>query len=141
MSSLESYLETYRVVGKDLEVDTPRFLPLDIAANVCVAPGYFRSDLEQALDALFSSQPGGVFNPANFDFGETVYLSPLYAAAQSVPGVASIEFTQFEPRGIPTRGGLGTGSITLGRLEIARVANDPSYPERGQITFTMLGGQ
>ena len=140
-STLESYLETYRVVGKDLEVDTPLFLPLDIAANVCVAPGYFRSDVEQALDALFSSQPGGVFDPANFDFGQTVYLSPLYAAAQSVPGVASIEFTQFEPRGIPTRGGLATGSITLGRLEIARVANDRNFPERGQITFTMMGGQ
>jgi hypothetical protein len=140
-SSYEGYLEQYRVVGKDLEVDSPRFLPLDIAANVCVAPGYFRSDVEQALDAVFSSQPGGVFDAENFDFGQTVYLSPLYAAAQSVPGVSSVEFTQFEPRGIPTRSGLTTGSITLGRLEIARVANDPSYPERGQITFTMQGGQ
>jgi Baseplate J-like protein len=139
--TLESYLESYRVVGKDLEVDVPRFLALDIVANVCVAPGYFRGDVEEALDTVFSSQPGGVFDPANFDFGQTVYLSPLYAAAQSVAGVASIEFTQFEPRGVPTRSGLSTGSITMGRLEIALVANDPNYPERGQITFTMQGGQ
>jgi hypothetical protein len=140
-SLLETYLESYRVVGKDLEVDTPRFLALDIAADVCAAPSYFRADVEQALDSVFSSQPGGVFDPANFDFGQTVYLSPLYAAAQSVPGVASIEFTQFEPRGVPTRSGLAIGFIPLGRLEIARVANDPNFPERGQISFTMMGGQ
>jgi Baseplate J-like protein len=138
---IESYLENYRVVGKDLEVDIPRFLALDIAADVCVAPLYFRGDVEQALEAVFSSQPGGVFDPANFDFGQTVYLSPLYAAAQSVPGVASIEFTQFEPRGIPTRSGMATGYITMGRLEIAQVANDPDFPERGQIAFTMRGGR
>jgi hypothetical protein len=138
---IESYLENYRVVGKDLEVDTPRFLALDVAANVCVAAGFFRADVEQALDSVFSSRPGSVFDPANFDFGQTVYLSPLYAAGQGVQGVASIEFTQFEPRGAPTRSGLATGFIPLGRLEIARVANDPSFPERGQISFTMMGGQ
>jgi predicted phage baseplate assembly protein len=140
-TTLESYLEAYRVVGKDLEVDIPLFVALDIAANVCVKSGYFRGDVEAALDAVFSSQPGGVFDPANFDFGQTVYLSPLYAAAQSVAGVDSIEFTQFEPRGVPSRSGLVTGAIPMGRLEIALVANDPSYPERGQISFTMQGGQ
>jgi predicted phage baseplate assembly protein len=140
-TELESYLETYRVVGKDLEVDVPRFVSLDIAANVCVKKGYFRGDVEAALVAVFSSQPGGVFDPANFDFGQTVYLSPLYAAAQLVDGVDSIEFTQFEPRGIPSRSGLQSGFITMGRLESARVANDPNFPERGGISFTMQGGQ
>ena len=138
---LEDFLETYRVVGKDVDIDVPRFVSLDVAADVCVKRDYFRADVLAALRAVFSASPGGLFDPARFAFGQTVYLSPLYAAAMAVEGVDSIEFTQFEPRGAPSRSGLAAGAIPMGRLEIARVAGDPSFPERGHVTFTMRGGK
>jgi predicted phage baseplate assembly protein len=138
---LADYLENYRLVGRDVEVDVPRFVSLDIAADVCVKRDYFRADVLAALRALFASAPGGLFDPARFAFGQTVYLSPLYAAAQSIEGVDSIEFTKFEPRGAASRSGLAAGAIPMGRLEIARAASDPSFPERGHVEFTMRGGK
>ena len=42
----------------------------------------------------------GVFHPDNFTFGQTVYLSPLYAAAQAVAGVDSVVITKFQRQGM-----------------------------------------
>jgi hypothetical protein len=43
----------------------------------------------------------GVFHPDNFTFGQPVYLSQIYAAAQAIDGVASVDVTQFERQGRP----------------------------------------
>ena len=80
------------MAGHDLEVDRPRYVSLEIEMHVCVKPDYFRADVKEALLELFSNRllPDGrlgAFHPDQFTFGQTVYLSPLIAAAQAVPGV------------------------------------------------------
>ena len=92
--------------GHDLEIDTPQYVSLEIEMFVCVKPDYFRSDVEAALLEIFSSRTladggKGLFQPDFFTFGQTVYLSPLYAAAQAVAGVASVEITVFQRQGLP----------------------------------------
>ena len=72
---------------------------------------------------------------------QTVYLSHFYAAAQAVPGVASVEITKFQRKGDDDPMPLATGKIELGRLEIARLDNDPNFPERGVLRLTMGGGR
>ena len=47
--TLRDCLERYRMAGQDLEVDAPRFVPLEIAMHVCVKPGYLFEHVEQAL--------------------------------------------------------------------------------------------
>jgi predicted phage baseplate assembly protein len=94
-SQLRAEIEPYRMAGHDLEVDTPQYVPLEIEMFVCVKPDYFRSDVEAALLDIFSNRTladgrKGLFQPDFFTFGQTVYLSPLYAAAQAVAGVASV---------------------------------------------------
>ena len=37
-------------------------------------------------------------------------------------------------------GEVAEGRMTLGRLEIARLDNDPSAPENGKLEFIMGGG-
>ena len=59
--------------------------------EVCVEPGYFRSDVKQALLERLSSRvlpdgQRGFFHPDNFTFGQPVYLSPIFAAAMAVSG-------------------------------------------------------
>jgi hypothetical protein len=143
---LRAYLETYRVVGRDVEVDAPRLVPLAIEARVCVEREYFRSDVEKVLRAIFSARAlpngeTGLFHADRFTFGQTVYLSQLYAAAQSVDGVDSVEFTIFERQGVPSSSGLTSGKLTMGRLEIPRVDNDRDYPERGLFHLIVVGGK
>ena len=37
--------------------------------------------------------------------------------------------------------GIDEGVLEMGRLEIARLDNDPSFPERGVLTITAGGGK
>ncbi len=149
-AELRAFLERFRLVGQDLEIDGPRFVALDLAFVVCVAPGYFRSQVKEALLEVFSNQDlpdgrRGFFHPDNFTFGQPVYLSQIVAAAMEVPGVAWIDTsdrpeTRFQRWGEPSHGELAAGEIRMGRLEIARLDNDPSLPENGKIEFFMEGG-
>jgi hypothetical protein len=139
-------LERYRMAGRDLEIDQPIYVPLEIEMHVCVDPAYFRSGVRAALQAVFSNRVltdgrRGVFHPDNFTFQQPVYLSPLYAAAQAVTGVASAEITTFQRQGQPSLEALQSGRLELGRLEIARCDNDPNFPERGVFRLTLGGGK
>ena len=107
-TQLRREIEPYRMAGHDLEIDTPQYVPLEIAMFVCVQPDYFRSDVEAALLEIFSSGTladgrKGLFQPDFFTFGQTVYLSPLYAAAQAVTGVASVKSRFSSARVCPRR--------------------------------------
>jgi len=145
-AEIRRHVERFRMAGHDLEVDEPHFVSLEIAMHVCARPDSFRGDVKTALLEVFSSRdlPGGrrgVFHPDEFTFGQTVYLSRLYAAAQAVPGVASVHIQTFQRQGQPDTTALAAGKIELGRLEIARLDNDPSFPEHGVFHLDMGGGK
>jgi hypothetical protein len=145
-AQLRREIEPYRMAGHDLEIDTPQYVPLEIEMFVCVKPDYFRSDVEAALLEIFSSGTladgrRGLFQPDFFTFGQTVYLSALYAAAQAVAGVASVEITVFQRQGLPETSGLTNGFLAMNRLEIARLEDDPNFAERGLFTLKLGGGR
>ncbi len=143
---IETHIERYRMAGHDLEIDGPRMVALEIAADVCVAEGYYRSDVKRALLEAFSNRAfadgrRGFFHPDELSFAQPVYLSRLYELAQRVTGVASIVFKTFQRYGDSASDALATGVLTIGRLEIARLDNDRNRPENGSIQFTMRGGR
>jgi hypothetical protein len=140
------YLDCYRMAGHDVAVDAPRFVSLEIEMLICVKPDYFRSDVKQALLEIFSSRilpdgRRGVFHPDNFTFGQPVYLSALYAAAQSVAGVDSVQITKFQRQGNDASDASASGVLDIGRLEIARCDNDPNFPEHGVFRLALQGGK
>lgn len=152
-AELRRWLERFRLAGHDLEIDGPKFVPLEIVLTVCVTPGYFKSDVKQALLEVFSSRDlpdgrRGFFHPDNFTFGQTVYLSEVIATAMDVPGVLWVDAddtaanspNRFRRWGELAHGEIAAGMITMDRLEIARLDNDPSLQENGRIDFNMLGG-
>jgi predicted phage baseplate assembly protein len=143
---LRAHLERYRLAGHDLEVDGPRYVPLEIEMLVCVLPEYFRSDVKATLLTVFGNQTlpdgrRGVFHPDNFTFGQPVYLSRLYEAAQAVEGVDWVDILRFRRQGVPDDAALAAGELTLHRLEIARLDNDPNFPENGVLRLVMEGGK
>jgi hypothetical protein len=145
-TDLRSCIEKYRLAGQDLEVDGPVFVSLEIEMNICVNQHYFKNDVKKALLAVFSSKvlangKRGVFHPDNFSFGQTVYLSPLYAVAQKIEGVDSVEIIKFQRQGIDDVNAMNEGLMTFTRLQIARLDNDPNFPEHGVLKFNMLGGK
>ncbi len=145
-SRLRRHLERFRMAGYDLEVDAPQPVALDVTLHVCVRPDYFRSDVLRAVSAVLGSGvlPDGrlgVFHPDNFSFGQPVYLSRIIAAAQAVEGVEAVQARRFQRMGVADGGALESGVIPVGRLEIAGLANDPNFPERGRLNVRGGGGK
>jgi hypothetical protein len=143
---IAAHVDRFRMAGHDLEINKPHFVSLEIEMHVCVEPDYFRSDVKAALLDLFSNRVlpdgrRGLFHPDKFSFGQTVYLSPIYAAAQALPGVASVHITTFRRQGSTDTSALNDSFLKLDRLEIARLDNDRNFAERGVFTLTMGGGK
>lgn len=145
-ATVTEHLERYRMAGHDVRVRAPVFVSLEIDLLVCVNCCHFAADVRAGLAETLGSarrRDGlrGLFHPDNFSFGQTVYLSPLYAAAREVPGVDSVQVTLFRRQGQADPKPLADGYMTLGALEIARLANDPNFPEHGVLRLDLRGGK
>ena len=144
-AEVRRHLERYRMAGTDLEVDGPSFAALEIELQVCVEPRHFRADVRAAVLEVLSNRalPDGrlgLLHPDRFSFGDPVYLSPILAAVQAVPGVMGVRATVFQRLGTPDPDPLEDGVLPLGRLEIARLDNDPNFAERGTLKLALEGG-
>ncbi len=165
---LSRFIEAFRLAGHDLEITPPRFVALEVAFTVTVAPGHLRNTVKSALQALFGNTylpdgRQGMFHPDRYTFGQPVYLSKLVAAAMQLPGVQSVDSEPAAAMQLPgvqsmdsepapskpnlfrrmTRRDTGeweAGVIAIDELEIARLDNDPNAPENGRIEFYMKGG-
>ena len=142
---LGDHLERFRLAGYDLDVDPPIFVPLEIELCICVRSGHFRSDVRRAVLRVLGSDIApdgtpGFFNSDRQSFGQTVWLSPILAAVQAVPGVESVRAAVFRRLGDLGTGGVDDEFLAFERLEIAQLDNDPNFPEHGQLRLKLSGG-
>lgn len=145
-SEIAGHLRRFRRIGHDLVVRAAEYVPLDVALTVCVLPHYLRGHVKAALLSLFSNRrlPDGTlgfFHPDNLSFGGAIRLSQLVAAAMTVPGVENVVVTRLERLHAGPNGELEAGLLPLGSLEVARLDNDPSFPDRGRFNLDMRGGR
>lgn len=144
-AGLLAFLETFRLAGHDIEIESPRFVPLDIVLSVQVAPNYFQSTVKKALLETFSNQrlPDGrlgFFSSDNFTFGQPVYLSKVVKAAVQITGIQSVRVTRFQRWGETSQQSLDNGVIRCDRLEIAQLNNASASPENGRLQLHLEGG-
>ena len=131
---------------RDYLTATLRLDSLELELLVCVLPGHFRSDVQAGLLAVLGSRvlpdgSTGLFHADQLSFGQTVYLSQIYAAARQVTGVASVNATVFQRQGIADPQYLQDGFMRLARLEIPRLDNDANFPEHGVLRVELHGGK
>jgi hypothetical protein len=146
IASTRDRLDLLRMAGVDLEVEPAILAGLRIEMDICVDADHFQSDVRDALMRVFisgnqCSGRRGMLNAANFTFGQTIYASPLIAAAQSVDGVASATLTVLQRMADPSFNGAAQGFLIMQRLEIARCENDPNRLDRGIFVLHMDGGK
>lgn len=149
-ADLMRHVSAYTMTGYDLEIIDPIYVPLELSLEICVAPGYFPSEVEQAvLDVLGNRRlPDGrlgFFHPDRFTFGQTLYISRIYAAVEAVTGVTSIVITGLHRQyaaaaDAETEANLARGYIEIGEFAVVRLDNDPDFPENGILHLSMLGG-
>jgi hypothetical protein len=146
LQEIAGYLHRYRRVGHDVTVVPAQYVSLDIELIVCLLPSYLRGHVKAALLQVFSDRilpdgRRGFFYPDNLTFGDGIALSKLVAVAQAVPGVESVTVKKLERLYQGPNHEIENGILPIGSLEIARVANDPNFPENGQFRLDMRGGR
>lgn len=146
LATIARHLYRFRRMGHDVVVKLVEYVPLDIELEICVRPAYLRGHVKAALQTLFSNrrQPNGqlgFFHPDKLTFGAGVYLSQIVAVAQAVAGVESVTVKKLERLFEGPNDEIAKGVLPLGALEIARLDNDPNFPENGRLLLTMRGGR
>jgi hypothetical protein len=146
-TQVENSLDMLRMMGTDLVVEQAVLVGISIALEICVAPGFFKADVYAAVWQLLvtgdsCTGTAGLLNAANFRFGQTVYASPIIAAAQTVVGVAAVTLVTFERMDSPTAPGAAPPTqLLMGAVEIPRCDNDPNHADHGLLVLTMDGGK
>jgi hypothetical protein len=146
LCEIEHHLWRYRRMGHDVQVEAAQAVPLELGLFVCVRDGYLRGHVKAALLDAFSNRqlPGGrrgFFHPDSLTFGQGIYLSQVVATAQAVQSVESVRVNRFERLYAGPNGEIDAGVLPLGPLEVARLDNDPGFPERGRLTLKLEGGR
>ncbi len=144
-ATMRAYLRRFKLAGSDLALRAAQYVPLEIDIRLCIAPGHYRGQVLQAVAEALSSRelPGGkkgFFFLPDLDFGQDIHLSRLYAAVEAVGGVESAEVTLFKRYWDVAGDELERGRIALGDFEIARLDNDPNFPENGVLRLSAVGG-
>lgn len=146
LARIDRHLRRFRRIGHDLDVVSARQVPLDLGLEICVKPGYLRGHVKAALLESLGNRKRmdgrlGLFHPDNVAVGESVYLSRIVAEAQRIDGVESVVVSRLERLYEGPNGEIDAGLLTLGSMEVARLDNDPGFPENGRLSLTMRGGR
>lgn len=141
LSCIERHLDRYRRAEHDIRVVPARYVPIDLAIEVCVAPGTVAEQVAQNARERLGAGPGGFFEADGLSFGDGIALSRLLAAVHAVEGVAHAHVTVLNRLYEAPDDELEAGLLPIGPDEIARLDQDPDAPENGRLSLDMKGGR
>ncbi|MFT3692978.1 MAG: baseplate J/gp47 family protein [Kofleriaceae bacterium] len=143
-AEVAQHLEPLRLIGEDLEIRPPSYVPLRIELEVCLREDVWAEDvrfaiLEELSDGYTTDGRLALFNPDNWTFGQALYESEIAGRMQLVAGVehiAKLKITRWDAAS-PGDGRF----VEVGPSEIITVRNDPDAMEKGFIELTLAGGR
>ncbi len=138
---LRAMIEQYRMIGTEVFLEGAKGAAITFVLSVRAKPGYFRSELRQALAQVFSADEGGFFEPGRLDFGEALYASDVIEAAMGVEGVAVACLNLFRRVGKGFEDQSADGVIPVAADEFILCANDRRRPEQGTFRIIVNGGE
>jgi uncharacterized phage protein gp47/JayE len=138
-ATVENALDAVRQVGREVYVNDPTYVNLDLVIRICVEPtAYIGEVIERVIEALTVEKSGlyealPFFHPDNFTFGTPLYRASLEAAVQNVPGVRAVDLIQIQARGITEWREFVENIFDVSDRQILRLQNDLRFPERGSL--------
>jgi Baseplate J-like protein len=120
---LKSFFEDKRMLSQVIEVAESTPVEIRVTAQVTVQSYYVP---QEVLDGVRTAI-GMLLAFDAVDFGQQVYLSAFYEAAGRVPGVNSVNVTEFRRGDEPGVSVEPDGRITLKPNELPVVPADPAY--------------
>ena len=138
---LRPLIDAYRMIGTEVFLEPAKPAPVAIILSVRARPGYFRTEMRQALAQVFSSDRGGFFEPGAHGFGEALYASDIIEAAMQVEGVAVACLNGFRRLGRGFEDSTKAGVIHVADDEYIQCLNERGNPDGGRIGITVNGGE
>ena len=138
---LRVMIERHRMLGSEVFLETAKSAPITFALSVRAKPGFFRTELRQALSDAFSSEEGGFFEPGRLGFGQDLFASDIIEAAMAVEGVAVACLNRFKRVGSGWPDRLAEGFIPIAEDEFALCLNRRGEPESGYFRLSVNGGE
>ena len=137
LQRIERDLRQFRRMGHDLRVQEAVYVPIGLALDICVLPGYDRGHVKEAV----LQRMAVFFAPDNLTFGTAIKASQIVGAVQAIKGVSCVTVSELRRQFEPPNAELENGLLPLGAGEIAQLDNDPNHPERGYLHINMGGGR
>ena len=138
---LRALIEQRRLVGVEVFLEAAKPAAVTFSLSVRAKPGFFRSELKQALADVFSSDDGGFFEPGRLDFGEDLFASDIIEAAMAVNGVAVACLNRFKRVGSSWPDRAAEGFIPVADDEYIRCLNRRGDQANGYFRITVNGGE
>jgi hypothetical protein len=148
-SRVAAHLEAVRLIGEDIELRPPRYVPLNVTVIVCARPEIWVEDLrfvlEQELsDGYTSAGRPGLFHPDAWTFGQALHRSVIEGRVQAVAGVEHVVAVVMQRFNAPTPGLPGLAGFELLEMaadEVVLLANEADHLERGLLRLDIRGGR
>lgn len=145
-ADVTAHLEAVRLIGEDLEIRPPRFVPLAIEVELCLSASVWPEDIRWVLEQEFSAgwTPDGrmgFFHPDAWTFGQALHRSQIAGRLQGVAGIeriVDIRMRRFHP---PPPADPAPESLICAIDEIFLARNDPDHRELGFVEFILGGGR
>ena len=142
--TLAKHLGAVRLIGEDLEIRPPLFVPLEIHVSLCVTPDIWPQNLRFIIEQEFSTgyTPDGrmaFFHPDAWTFGQPLHASEIFGRLQSISGVEHVLNISMKRWNRPSPA--TSEAIQVQSNEIILVVGDPNRMEEGYIDFELRGGR
>ena len=148
LTNLRAFLDARRDPNVSLRIGDYTPVYIEVAATIDVLDAYPRQGTLDKVQAALN--PGvnpdgtaGFFAFQSLDFGQSIYLSAVYAALQSVEGVSAATITtlrRLSPPDADIDPAALRGHIFIRPGELAVIANDPTDPGKGTLTLSLGQG-
>jgi hypothetical protein len=138
---LRLMIERRRMIGSEVFLEDAKPAPITVTLSIRARPGYFRSEMRQALADVFSADEGGFFEPGRLDFGEDLFASDIIEAAMAADGVAVACLNRFKRVGSGWPDRVAEGFIPIADDEYVRCLNIRNEPEKGYFRIVVNGGE
>lgn len=145
-TDVAAHLEAVRLIGEDLELRPPHYIPVELRIAVCAQPDQWVEDLRFVLeqefcDAHTADGRPGFFHPDAWTFGQDLHRSAVEGRVHRVAGVEHLVSVTMKRFDAPTPGVPGTEVLEMGFDEVVLCANDPDHLERGLVRIEVKGGR
>lgn len=142
--AVEQSLEALHLIGEDLEIRPPEYVPLKISVSLCVSSDFWIEQVSPVVIQAFSDGyttdgAPAFFNPSQWTFGQALYASQIEGVLQGIEGVEHVISIQMQNWWSPWIRSCEV--MTVAPNQIIEVQSDPSEIENGWIEFNFEGGR